>query len=152
MGWLVDFYAAQPFWVWAGLGAGLLAIEVVTGSGWLLWAATSAAVTGVIVAFLGPSVPWAIFIFAALTLVSGLLGERLLPRRGLGYAEDINDNVGRLVGRKGSAVQAFRKRAGRVFIDGKEWAAELEEGDTLEAGASVQVTGVNGALLTVRRA
>jgi membrane protein implicated in regulation of membrane protease activity len=39
-----------------------------------------------------------------------------------------------------------------VFIDGKEWAAELEEGDTLEAGASVQVTGVNGALLTVRRA
>jgi len=39
-----------------------------------------------------------------------------------------------------------------VFIDGKEWAAELAEGDRLAAGACVQVVGVHGARLTVRGA
>ena len=152
MDWIANLYSTQPFWVWAGLGAGLLAIEVVTGSGWLLWASASAAVTGVIVALLDPTVPWAILIFAVLTLVSTLLARRYLPRTVAATGGDINDNVGRLVGHQGSAVKAFRGRAGRVFIDGKEWAAELDEGEALEAGASVEVTGVHGVRLKVRRA
>jgi membrane protein implicated in regulation of membrane protease activity len=150
MDWIADLYAAEPFWVWAGLAAALLAVEVVTGSGWLLWASASAAATGVIVALLGPTVPQAIGIFAVLTLVSALLARRYLPRSA--PAGDINDNIARLVGHHGSAVKAFHGRAGRVFIDGKEWAAELDEGDVLEAGASVEVTGVQGARLRVRRA
>ena len=47
---------------------------------------------------------------------------------------------------------AFQHRAGRVFIDGKEWAAELDDGEVLEAGASVEVVGVQGGCLKVRRA
>jgi membrane protein implicated in regulation of membrane protease activity len=39
-----------------------------------------------------------------------------------------------------------------VFIDGKEWAAELDEGEALEAGSAVEVTGVTGARLRVRGA
>jgi len=152
MDWITDLYAAQPFWVWAGLAAGLLAVEVVTGSGWLLWASASAAVTGVIVAVVGPTIPWSILIFAVLTLVSTLLARRYLPRSAAAPGGDINDNIARLVGHHGSAVKAFRGRAGRVFIDGKEWAAELDDGEALEAGASVEVTGVHGARLKVRRA
>lgn len=152
MDWIANLYATQPFWVWAGLAAGLLAVEVVTGSGWLLWASASAAATGVIVAMLDPTVPWAILVFAVLTLVSALLARRYLPRQAIAQAGDINDNVARLVGHHGSAVKAFAGRSGRVFIDGKEWAAELDDGEVLEAGASVEVTGVNGARLRVRRA
>jgi len=37
-----------------------------------------------------------------------------------------------------------------VLIDGKEWAAELETGAELEAGARVVVTEVSGARLKVR--
>ena len=66
-------------------------------------------------------------------------------------AGDINDNVARLVGHEGAAVTAFARGAGRVFIDGKEWAAELDDGEALEAGASVKVVGVEGARLRVRR-
>ncbi|HZZ34393.1 MAG TPA: NfeD family protein [Caulobacteraceae bacterium] len=151
MDWIANLYATQPFWIWAGLAAGLLAIEVVTGSGWLLWASASAAVTGVVVAIVGPTVPWAILTFAVMTLVSTLLARRYLPRSVAAHGGDINDNIGRLVGHHGSAVKAFRGRAGRVFIDGKEWAAELDDGEALEAGASVEVTGVHGARLRVRR-
>jgi membrane protein implicated in regulation of membrane protease activity len=109
-------------------------------------------VTGVVVALLAPTFPWAVLTFAVLTLVSTLAARRYLPRSLPATGEDINDNIGRLVGHNGSAVKAFHGRAGRVFIDGKEWAAELDEGDALEAGASVEVTGVHGARLKVRRA
>jgi len=149
---IAGIYAAQPFWVWAGLAAALLAAEVVTGSGWLLWASASAAATAVVVGVLAPSVPTALLVFAVLTMVSTLLARRYLPRYATAPDGDINDNVARLVGHKGSAVKAFKGRAGRVFIDGKEWAAELDDGDALEGGASVEVVGVDGARLKVRRA
>jgi membrane protein implicated in regulation of membrane protease activity len=149
---IAGIYAAEPFWVWAGLAAALLAIEVMTGSGWLLWASASAAATAAVVGLLAPAVPTALLVFAVLTMVSTLLARRYLPRYATAPDGDINDNVGRLVGHKGSAVKAFAGRVGRVFIDGKEWAAELDDGEALEAGASVEVVGVDGARLKVRRA
>jgi hypothetical protein len=93
-----------------------------------------------------------LLVFALLTMVSTLLARRYLPRYATAPDGDINDNIARLVGHKGSAVKAFKARVGRVFIDGKEWAAELDDSEALEAGASVEVTGVDGARLKVRRA
>ena len=115
-------------------------------------ASASAAVTAGVVALVEPSTPTAILVFALLTMVSTLLARRYLPRRADAPGGDINDNVGRLVGHQGAAVHAFTGRAGRVFIDGKEWAAELDDGEVLEAGASVEVVGVQGGCLKVRRA
>jgi hypothetical protein len=152
MGAFADLYATHPFWSWAALAAGLLAIEVVSGSGWLLWAAASAAVTALMVAAFRPGLPEALLAFALLTIASTLLARRYLKRAAAPAARDINDNVGRLMGHRGSAVKAFHGRAGRVFVDGKEWAAELAEGEALEAGATVEVVAVEGARLKVRRA
>ncbi len=151
MAWMLDFYGAQPFWIWAGFAAALLAIEVVTGSGWLLWAAASAAVTGVVAAMADPPLFWTLLIYAVLTMASTLLARRYLPRSAAAHAGDINDNVARLVGHRGSAAQAFARGSGRVLIDGKEWPAELDEGEVLEAGAEVRVTAVEGTRLRVRR-
>ncbi|WP_296597816.1 NfeD family protein [Phenylobacterium sp.] len=149
---IVGLYAAQPFWVWAGLAAAILAAEVVTGSGWLLWASASAAVTAAVVGLLDVDGPTTLLLFALLTIASTLLARRYLPRDvAAAPAGDINDNVGRLVGHRGSAVKRFAGGEGRVFIDGKEWAAELAEGESLEAGAHVEVVGVDGARLKVRR-
>jgi membrane protein implicated in regulation of membrane protease activity len=149
---IVDLYAAQPFWFWAALAAALLAIEVLTGSGWLLWASASAGVTAVVTGFIDVSFPSALLVFALLTLFSSLLARRYLPKPLTPEGADINDNIGRLVGHRGAVVQAFAGRSGRVFIDGKEWAAELDDGEALEAGAAVEVTGVAGGRLRVRRA
>ena len=145
------FHDLDGFWLWIALGAGLLAIEVITGSGWLLWPAASAGVVALLVRFAGVSLEAAVLTFTVLTIVTTLLARRYLPRSLLRHAgRDINDNVARLVGCQGRAVAAFKDRTGRVFIDGKEWAAELDEGEALEAGARVEVTGVAGAGLRVR--
>jgi membrane protein implicated in regulation of membrane protease activity len=149
---IAGLYADNPFWIWAGIAAAILVFEILTGTGWLLWAAASAAATGAIVALGGLGVPTAVLVFAVLTAVSTLLARRYLPRSVAADGGDINDNVGRLVGHRGTAVATFAGRAGRVFIDGKEWAAELAEGEALDAGASVEVVGVSGARLQVRPA
>ncbi|MBJ7413525.1 MAG: NfeD family protein [Phenylobacterium sp.] len=148
---IAGLLAEQPFWIWAGLAAAILAVEVVTGSGWLLWASASAAATAAVVGLADISLPTALLVFALLTMVSTLLARRYLPRQATAPAGDINDNVARLVGHEGAAVTAFARGAGRVFIDGKEWAAALDDGEALEAGASVKVVGVEGARLRVRR-
>ncbi len=146
---LLGFYAAHALWLWFGLGAALLAIEVMTGSGWLLWPAATAAVMALLAAYLSPS--QAGLVYALLTISAVLLARRYLPKSLLNHhGHDVNDNVARLIGHQGRAVTPFRAHAGRVFIDGKEWAAELDGGEALEAGALVEVTGVAGAHLRVR--
>ncbi|WP_374573041.1 NfeD family protein [Phenylobacterium sp.] len=147
----LDFYAQHAFWVWIGLGAAILAAEVALGSGWLLWPAASAAVVAVLVALTPLSGEFALLVFAVLTIATTLLARRYFPRAAIAGAGDINDNVGRLVGQRGEAVQTFERGHGRIAIDGKEWPAELTDGEALAAGAAVEVVGVTaGTRLQVR--
>jgi hypothetical protein len=150
---LAALYASHPVWIWIAIGAAVLAVEVATGSGWLLWPAAAAWIVAALVAYAGLDLSQAALVFALLTISLALLARRYLPKSWRQHAShDINDNVGRLVGHQGKAVAAFKARSGRVFVDGKEWAAELDDGETLEAGARVEVTGVSGAHLRVRGA
>jgi inner membrane protein len=135
-----DVILSNPLWIWLALGALILAVEVGTGTGWLLWPAGSAAATGVIVWLLPMDFPLQVAVFAVLTIISALLGRRFLPKTEEGA--DINDNVGRLIGHKGQATGAFEDGRGRVLVDGKEWSAELAEGEALAPGADVEVTAV----------
>jgi membrane protein implicated in regulation of membrane protease activity len=146
-------YVEHPFWAWIALAGALLAIEVATGSGWLLWPAATAVIVALLATYAGLDLAQATLIFALLTIGLTMLSRRYFPKSLLhAHSRDINDNVARLVGHQGRVVSTFQGRSGRVFIDGKEWAAELDEGEGLEGGARVEVTGVSGAHLKVRSA
>jgi hypothetical protein len=150
---LMTLYLTHAFWVWIALAAAVLVVELMTGSGWLLWPAAAAAVVAFLAAFAGLDPGQSVLVFALLTISLVLLARRYLPKSlARRAADDINDSVARLVGRQGRAVTAFHDRSGRVFVDGKEWAAEADEGAALEAGARVEVVGVAGARLRVRAA
>ncbi|MGI9168604.1 MAG: NfeD family protein [Caulobacteraceae bacterium] len=145
------FYFAHPFWVWLAVGAVLLAVEVATGSGWMLWPAAAAAVVGVaslFVARLGGG--GRIVLFAVLTIALTYAGRRMLRKTAPGGA-DINDSQARLIGHRGQACVPFEGGLGRVFVDGKEWSARLDGEDSLAAGAPIEVTAVlTGARLKVK--
>ena len=144
------FYFAHPFWVWLAIGAVFLAIEVVTGSGWMLWPAAAAALVGVVGLFIGLGVGGGIALFAVCTVILTYVGRRMLRKTAPGGA-DINDAYGRLIGHRGSASIPFEGGLGRVFIDGKEWSARLDGDGPLPAGAPIEVTAVlSGARLQVR--
>ena len=150
---LMSLYLAHPFWAWIVAAGALLAIEVLTGSGWMLWPAGCAAVVAFAAAFGGLNPGEALLVFALLTISSVLLARRYLPKSLLRRADnDINDSVARLVGRQGRVVTPFHDHSGRVFVDGKEWPAEADDTAALNAGARVEVTGVAGARLKVRAA
>lgn len=146
MEWLLQ----NPLALWLVVGAILLAFEVGTGTGWLLWPAGAAAVTGVAALALHLDLPMQLVVFAILTIVATLMGRRFFPRAENASGGDINDTINRLAGSEGVAAESFQAGIGRVFVDGKEWAAELEGGGALASGAKVVVTGVGGSRLTVR--
>jgi membrane protein implicated in regulation of membrane protease activity len=94
-------------------------------------------------------VPLQAAVFAVLTIVTTLAGRRFLPLQA-NPGGDINDTLTRLTGSEGVVAQSFQAGLGRVLVDGKEWAAELDGGGTLASGAKVIVTDVGGARLRVK--
>ena len=148
---LTELLAAQPFWFWGGLAVALLAVEAATGTGWLLWPAASAGAVALVALVLDQGWTGQAVFFAVLTLVTTFGARRYFPRGGAAASGDINDTSTRLVGQAARTVDAFHKGEGRIALDGKEWAAHLEGGGALAAGAEVEVTGVRGSILEVRR-
>jgi membrane protein implicated in regulation of membrane protease activity len=145
---LIGIYLAHPFWWWVAVAVVLLAVEVATGTSYLLWPSASAGVVAVL-ALTGFRLPAGadVAIFAVLTIVSTLTARRYLRRPN--HGPDINDPHHRLSGRHGEAVSAFKGGQGRVFVDGKEWAAESEAEVT--KGARIEVAEVlDGGRLKVR--
>lgn len=148
---IANLYASQPFWIWMAFGAVLLAIEAGTGSGWLLWAAASAAIVGLLTLMGVRGLPIEIGMFGALTIASTLLSRKFIQKV-QGPGEDINDQTTRLIGKTGRSVGAFTEGHGRAFIDGSEWVVDLEDAADIAPGAKVVVTGVAGARLKVKPA
>lgn len=139
---LAELYAAHSFWFWAAAAAAILAVEIAFGSGWLLWPAACAAVVA-LVSLITRNAALEIGLFAGLTIVTTLAARRFWPRTSQPTA-DINDNVARLIGHQGRVTAAFAHGAGRVLVDGKEWAAESEDGSGLQLESIVEVVGLSG--------
>jgi membrane protein implicated in regulation of membrane protease activity len=144
------FFFAHPFWGWIAIGGVFLISELMTGSGWLLWPAAAAAVVAVTSQFVDLGWPKEIVLFVVAAVVFTYLGRRFLRPAPKGDG-DINDLMPRLIGHEGEAVAAFKAGLGRVFVDGKEWAAELDGGGDLAPKSKVQVLEIlGGARLKVR--
>jgi membrane protein implicated in regulation of membrane protease activity len=144
MGALLHLYAADPFWVWVGAAAILLAVEALTGSGYLLWPAGSAGVVAVLTLFTHLGLPKELVVFAVLTLVSTFVGRRYLRPAPVVVETAPNERARQLVGRVGEIVGEFKAGQGRVFVDGAEWMAEAEPTAVFAPGARVEVAEVVG--------
>jgi len=145
----MDWLLQNPFALWLVIGGVLLAVEVGTGSGWLLWPAASAAIVGLLSLVVHFEFNMQLVVFAILTIITTLAGRHFFPQAIL-IGGDINDSKSRMAGLDGVAAGDFQGNQGRVFVDGKEWAAEVEGGATLVSGQRVVVVGVDGSRLTVK--
>ena len=137
------FFFAHPFWAWIAFGGVFLIGELMTGSGWLLWPAGAAAVVAVTSQFVDLGWPREIVLFVVSAVVFTYVGRRFLRPAPKGEG-DINDLAPRLIGHEGEACGAFTAGLGRVFVDGKEWAAELDGGGDLAAKSKVKVLEILG--------
>jgi len=147
---LMLFYTTHPFWVWVAVAAIFLAVEVATGTGWLLWPAASAFLVGLLSLAAPLGLPVELALFAVLTIATTYLARRFLRPVLDAKNPDLNDPSLRLVGRDGEVLDGFVNGKGRVFVDGKDWAAVAADGAVPAAGQRVLVVAVEGAVLTVK--
>ena len=128
---MVSWFVATPvgqtaFWVWLILGVGLLLLEMMLGTQWMLWAAASAGVVSVISLTglpIGPASQASLF--ALLTLIMTLFTQKLMKPAA---TANINDPQQRWVGLHGQVLSGFEgtssERFGRIIVQGVEWPAE----------------------------
>ena len=136
---------------WVVLGLILLIAEMASGTTYLLWPAVAAFLVA-LVAWIAPGAGWmAEFgIFALLIIALTYFGQPMVRRwRNEGAATGLNERGAALVGVRG-VVQNFANGVGSVKVQDTVWRAVSDE--ALEAGQAVEVSGVDGATLRVKRA
>lgn len=141
-----DLFAYGP-WAWFVLGGVLLVAEIVLPGAFLLWLGLAALGTGVLAFAL--SVGWQVQVlaFAALALISILIGRRVTPAPGAASDRPfLNRRAEGQVGRVFTLDAPIVDGSGRVRIDDSVWRIE---GPDLPAGAKVIVLKVDGTVLVV---
>jgi membrane protein implicated in regulation of membrane protease activity len=166
---LYDLYLQNPFWIWLAVGAVFVALNIATGSGKLIWPAAAAAfVAFVNLAKVRLGMPIEVTVFVGLSILGVVLSVVLsrrtphIPREAAVERErrapppeavpqtldqPNPDHGGRLIGRIGRTTGEFVNGVGRVWIDGAEWGAEIDNGEeVLPPDAPVRVMGVTGGV------
>ncbi len=142
---------ALGIWGWFGLGLLLIAAEALAAPGaFLIWIGFAAIAVGLIETVYVPGWQLELVIFAALCIVSVLIGLRVY--RGISKQEGgqaLNDRVEAFKGQVFPLDEAISNGFGRVRIGDSVWRVK---GPDLPAGQRVKVCGCEGATLIVEAA
>ena len=151
---LTSNWAGLGALTWLGIGAALLAAELLTGTAYLLWIATAAALTAALAAiFPQASLPLQLVAFALFALSTTFAGRRFFkPDTTPSEDPTLNAPLQRHIGQQAIAVDGFVGGIGRVRLGDTEWAAKTQDTAEPSSGSVLVVTGVEGAVLHVTRA
>ena len=163
MSTLMALYTQAPYWVWLATAGLFVVLTLVTGVRSLVWPVLAAVAVAALDLFglhLPPTAEVALFL--ALTTLAFIVprwmttphsakvpGMDVRRMSGGGKPHEMGtvDRTSRLVGRIGRTTSEFANGVGRVWIEGAEWAAELESGeDMMPPEAPVRVTRVIGGV------
>lgn len=142
----------EPMWVWGALGLLLLAVEMATGTFYVLWFGVAALLVAVI-SWLFPTISTSLecLIFAILSL--GSLAIWKLHYKKTETHSRVGQSQGEEIGRIGvvfetvSATQNGRIRFTQGLMGSREWAAVSN--NTIEVGSEAKVIAVEGNALRV---
>jgi membrane protein implicated in regulation of membrane protease activity len=149
---IVQFFAAEPGWLWLAVGAALFTLDVLAPGFFMLWFALAAAAVGVLLFAVPLDVPWQILAFCLASVISLLMARRLW---GTGVAPDVTDKpllnqrAQQLIGRTFRLATAIEGGQGRITAGDGLW---LVRGPDLPEGATVRVLGAEGTVLIVEPA
>jgi membrane protein implicated in regulation of membrane protease activity len=144
----------EPMWMWAAIGIILLAVEMATGTFYVLWFGVAALCVAVVM-WLLPNTSDAIqyAAFAALSLSS--LAIWRINYKKTSTSTRVGQSQGEEVGRVGTVIEtASLKQNGKIrFAQGlmgsREWTAIADE--TIESGSDASVVAVVGNALKISK-
>lgn len=135
---------------WLVLGLVLLIAEMASGTTYLLWPAAAAFITASIAWFAPLSWVAELTLFAALVIGLTAFGRPLVQRwRSEGVASGLNERGQALIGAR-AVLAEFANGVGAVKVGDTMWRAVSAE--SLAPGERVEIVGVDGATLSVKRA
>ena len=147
---LIEAFGA---WSWVIFGLVLLGLEIIAPGTFFLWFGLSAMVVGAITLVVGPdNAVWVwqfqLVVFLALSLVTAIVGRRMMVRKGWDKSENptLNARGAQLVGRTAVLSGAISQGRGRAKIDDTIWQVS---GPDIEQGSQVVIVGYNGGVLEV---
>lgn len=148
---LAALQGISPWW-WVALAILLAAVEMVTVTTVVVWAALAALVTALAL-WAVPAMTGAgqVALFASGAIAFTLAGRALVGR--WGRQEEVghlNRRAAQIVGRDG-IVDRFDHGEGQVTVDGVPWPARLEDGATTpRVGDRVRIVSADGIVVRVR--
>lgn len=144
----------DPMWMWAAIGIILLAVEMATGTFYVLWFGV-AAVCVAVVMWLFPNISEAIQYAAFAVLSLSSLAIWRLNYKKTSTDSRVGQSRGDEIGRIGTVIEtASLKQNGKIrFAQGlmgsREWAAIADE--TIESGSDASVVAVVGNALKISK-
>lgn len=148
---MIAIALAHPHVFWLSLGGVLLAAEMLSGSGYLLWSGTAAVITGAAAWLLLPGWEWQGALFAGLTITTAWLWWRWLsgrvkrqPRGG----SQLNQRGRQLTGQRFTLNSALVNGRGQLRVGDSCWPVMADS--DLPSGTQVEVVGVEGITLRIR--
>lgn len=144
MDWLEQLDTGYLWLIGAVVLSGL---ELLLPGVFLIWIAVAAALTGIATLLLGVPVIGQLVLFSLLAIAAVYSARKSYRAIGNTSADPmLNDRVARMVGQTVIVVEAIANGRGRVKVGDGVWAAH---GADAVVGASVRVTGADGAVLLV---
>ncbi len=147
---ILDWINALGGWFWISVGLLLLSAEALGAAGFLLGAALSGLVVGIVV-LLFPKLHWHLqfMLFGANTLILSVVYWKYFRR----FNEQtdrplLNNRAAQMIGRRFNLSEAVSNGFGRVQVGDTLWKVTCDQ--DLEAGTTVEVTGVDGTTLVIR--
>lgn len=143
-------FLPAPVVGWVVLALAMIVIELMTMGLTTIWAA-GGALAAAAISFFTDSILWQSFIFVLVTLALLLITRPLVSKKVNDRA--VSTNVNALIGQKTVAeTEISDLKRGEVKIEGKVWSAVSdEESEPIEKGDFVQITGVKGVTLIVKK-
>jgi inner membrane protein len=144
---VIDFAQNLQWWHWWIAAAALAAIETFMPGAVAIWFAAAAVIVGAVLLLV--PVPWQLqlVLFGALGFLAIYLWRRFhQPGDELSDQPALNQRGVQYIGQSFTLVDALQGGTGKIKVGDGVW---LVHGADAPAGASVRVTGVKGAVLTV---
>jgi inner membrane protein len=136
-----------PHWWWLIAAALLAILEIFLPGIFLVWIASAAAITGVVLVFFPLSFPLQAVLFAILAFAAVFAGRAYYARNPVPTSDpNLNERAARLIGRTVTVESAIENGRGRVNVGDGVWNAR---GPDAPAGASVTIVAADGTCLTV---
>ena len=145
-------YLMYHLWLFWAIAAVLCLIaDLLTGGFFLLCFAIGAAVAAILAPFVGFNMQLAVF--AAVSVVCIFFVRPFAWRYLHRHDEQRVSNADAILGKTGIVSQTIEADGyGRVAIDGDDWKAQAENGEEIERGKKVVVTGRDSLIITVKKA